>query len=86
VCFICRRVTLDNDLCPACKREVDCNNETVYLLTLLVECIKYPLPVYLRERIEKVLNSNRLAGDAKYRGVRMRVRIQRPERKPPHNP
>jgi len=44
-----------NDLCPACKREIDRNNETVYLLTLLAECIKYPLPVYLRERIEKVL-------------------------------
>ena len=77
MCFICRRVPLDNDLCPACKREVDRNNETVYLLTLLAETIKYPLPVYLRERIEVVLNSDRLAGDAKYRGVRMRVRIVR---------
>ena len=77
MCFICRRVTLDNDLCPDCKREVDRNNETVYLLTLLVECIKYPLPVYLRERIEKVLNSDRRAREARYRGVRMRVRIQR---------
>ena len=77
MCFICRRVTLDNDLCPACKREVDRNNETVYLLTLLVECIKYPLPVYLRERIEAVLNSNRRAREAKYRGVQTRVRIVR---------
>ena len=80
MCFICRRVTLDNDLCPACKREVDRNNETVYLLTLLVECIKYPLPVYLRERIEVVLN--RRAGVEVYRGIQTRVRIVRkPKRK-----
>jgi len=71
MCFICRRVTLDNDLCPACKREVDRNNETVYLLTLLVECIKYPLPVYLRERIEKVLNT----GVRKYNGIQTRVKL-----------
>ena len=77
MCFICRRVTLDNDLCPACKREVDRNNETVYLLTLLAETIKYPLPVYLRERIEAVLNSNRRAREARYRGVQTRVRIAR---------
>ncbi len=77
MCFICNRLTIDNDLCDDCRHEVDRNNETVYLLTLLAETIKYPLPVYLRERIEKVLNSNRLAGEAKYRGVRMRVRIVR---------
>jgi len=60
-----------NDLCPACKREVDRNNETVYLLTLLAECIKYPLPVYLRERIEKVLNT----GVRKYNGIQTRVKL-----------
>ena len=77
MCFICNRLTLDNDLCDDCRREVDRNNETVYLLTLLVECIKYPLPVYLRERIETVLNSDRRAREARYRGVRMRTRIVR---------
>lgn len=77
MCFICNRLTIDNDLCDDCRHEVDRNNETVYLLTLLVECIKYPLPVYLRERIEKVLNSDRRAGEAKYRGVQTRVRIVR---------
>ena len=77
VCFICNRLTLDNDLCDDCRHEVDRNNETVYLLTLLVECIKYPLPVYLRERIEAVLNSNRRAREARYRGVQTRVRIAR---------
>jgi len=70
MCFICRRVTLDNDLCPACKREVDRNNETVYLLTLLAECIKYPLPVYLRERIEKVLVGRLWPQRGKRRGIR----------------
>ena len=82
MCFICRRVTLDNDLCPDCKREVDRNNETVYLLTLLAETIKYPLPVYLRERIEVVLNSDRRAGDAKYRGVRTRCPMRRGSKYP----
>ena len=77
MCFICNRLTIDNDLCDDCRHEVDRNNETVYLLTLLVECIKYPLPVYLRERIEVVLNSDRLAGGAKYRGIQTRVRIAR---------
>jgi len=59
-----------NDLCPACKREVDRNNETVYLLTLLAECIKYPLPVYLRERIEKVLVGRLWPQKGKRRGIR----------------
>jgi len=70
MCFICRRVTLDNDLCPACKREVDRNNERVYLLSLLADAIKYPLPVYLRERIEKVLVGRLWPQKGRRRGIR----------------
>jgi len=66
VCYICNRLTVDNDLCPILDR----NNERVYLLSLLADCIKYPLPVYLRERIEKVLVGRLWPQKGKRRGVR----------------
>jgi len=71
MCYICERLTVDNELCPICRQEIDRNNESVYLLSLLADAIKYPLPVYLRERIEKVLNT----GARKYKGVRVRVKL-----------
>jgi len=71
MCYICNRLTIDNELCPICKTEIDRNNERVYLLSLLADAIKYPLPVYLRERIEKVLNT----GTRRYKGIQTRVKL-----------
>ena len=71
MCYICNRLTSENELCPICRQEIDRNNERVYLLSLLADVIKYPLPVYLRERIEKVLNT----GARKYKGVQVRVKL-----------
>jgi len=71
MCYNCDNLTVDNELCIDCKKEIDRNNERVYLLSLLADCIKYPLPVYLRERIEKVLNT----GARKYKGVQVRVKL-----------
>jgi len=70
MCYICNRLTVDNELCPICRQEIDRNNERVYLLSLLADAIKYPLPVYLRERIEKVLVGRLWPQKGKRRGVR----------------
>jgi len=71
MCYNCDNLTVDNELCIDCKKEIDRNNERVYLLSLLADVIKYPLPVYLRERIEKVLNT----GVRKYNGIQTRVKL-----------
>jgi len=71
MCYNCDNLTVDNDLCIDCKKEIDRNNERVYLLSLLADAIKYPLPVYLRERIENVLST----GTRKYKGVQVRVKL-----------
>jgi hypothetical protein len=58
LCYICGRICdLDKSgLCVECQRELAQNNEHVMILSLLNEAQEF-YPVYLREKIEKVLFS-----------------------------
>lgn len=57
LCYVCGRIcdVTPSGLCCDCVREMDLNNERVYLLSLLNEAQGY-CPVGLRERIEIVLS------------------------------
>jgi hypothetical protein len=55
LCYICGRICdlTSSGLCCECAREVEQNNERVYLLSLLNAAQKF-CPVWLRAKIESL--------------------------------